>query len=164
MLPHFYLLSENLGQGQRNSMTVGPPAQERLSHRSPWKPHVREVRLLLRSPAPGVQPPLGSGWRCTSQPNVPLAECSAALKPPTPQQEVPEEKASRVLPRALWKTPPASAADMASEYFGLNRVCCVARSYETLNCPSAGWGLPGWGLRPLLGAGRGRRRTQALVA
>ena len=101
-------------------MTVGPPAQERLSHRSPWKPHVREVRLLLRSPAPGVQPPLGSGWRCTSQPNVPLAECSAALKPPTPQQEVPEEKASRVLPRALWKTPPASAADMASEYFGLN--------------------------------------------
>lgn len=101
-------------------MTVRPPAQERLSHRSRWKPHVREVRLLLRSPAPGVQPPLGSGWRCTSQPNVPFAECSAALKPPTPQQEVPEEKASRVLPRALWKTPPASAADMASEYFGLN--------------------------------------------
>ena len=76
--------------------------------------------MLLRSPAPGVQPPLGSGWRCIPQLNVPRAECSAALKPPTPQQEVPEEKESRVLPRALWKTPASSAADMASEYFGLN--------------------------------------------
>lgn len=50
----------------------------------------------------------------------PRPEGSAALQSPVPGlQEVPEENASRVLPRALRKTSPASAADMASDFQAL---------------------------------------------
>lgn len=70
------------------------------------------------SAAPGCSPRWGPAGGVHTPLKVPPAEGSAALKSSPPPREglaVPSENASRVLPRALWKTLPASAADMASE-------------------------------------------------
>ena len=72
------------------------------------------MRTLFWSPAPTGDPYGIRLEECAPRLKVPPAKGSAALKSSSPQ--VPAENASRVLPRALWKTPPTSAADMASEF------------------------------------------------
>lgn len=112
-------------------------------------------------PSPRVQPPLGSGWRRTSRPNVP-AKGSAALKPP------PSQAKGR---QYLRKTRPGSCPELCGKHlpppqptwqvFRLEGVHCVGGNGATPYRSTAAWCLPGWGLRPLLGAGRGRRARGA---
>lgn len=93
----------------------------------------------------GVRMEVSAGDR-----KVPLAEGSAALESPPPppsqamSQAVPAENASRVLPRALWKTSAASTADMASDWPCLDTFCGRRESDSPLSSPawSSFWDLP----------------------
>lgn len=97
------------GSSPRHSWLHGAPG----SPKSRWCGHNCGPQPLGAAPD-GVRLEV-----CTPGLKVPPAEGSAAQKSSPPPGEglaVPSENASRVLPRALWKTLPASAADMASEF------------------------------------------------
>lgn len=105
-----------------------------------------------RSPSPPpshppVQPPKRSGWR-RARPQTDGSPCGRfrslqVIPSPSDRPAVPERNASRVLPLARRKTPPASAADMASEFLPP-----VERSGWTPHGPTAGPVLPPLGAAP----------------
>lgn len=111
-----------------------------------------------RGPQPRVQALKGSGGRRAQAAQVPPAggrfRSPEVIPSPGAGRAVPEGNASRVLPRALWKTPLASAVDMASES-GLARGPCVGRRSASPRSPTVRPGLPRSARRPLLGAGWG---------
>lgn len=133
------------------------------SQQRPWKPETRFVPSLLRyqdprcslrrDPAGGTCTPTeGSPNRTFRSPEV--------LPSPGVRPAVPEAKASRVLSRALRKTSPASAADMASEFLALPEYTLwegTAGFYTTQPlgrvCPSRG-GVLGSGRAGLGRSGR----------
>lgn len=104
----------------RSRPAEAPAPGHPVSQQRPSKPRGRAVRPLLRFPSPRVQPPKRSGWRRAraQTDGSPDARFRSLEVIPSPGERpaVPEGNASRVLPRALRKTPPASAADMASEF------------------------------------------------
>lgn len=119
----------------------------------PTKPRTaREEQLLQRSAVPCATYE-GSGWKCAPETGRFRARKVLQLwSPPSrvkSQAVVPEENASRVLPRALWKTSAAPAADMASDWPCLGTFCGRRKRLYTTRLPRLEQFL-----EPALGSGR----------
>ena len=113
------LLHLLLSQGSQVKASGGPSARTPRLSTAPLEARGRAVRPLLRSPASGCSPRSGPAGGARAQTDgSPDARFRSLEVIPSPGERpaVPEGNASRVLPRALRKTPPASAADMASEF------------------------------------------------
>lgn len=144
-----------------------------FSPQRPWKPSEPAARHCGPRP-PGAAP---GGVRLEVRAHgrkVPPAKGSAALKSPPPPHTppppfpgeglgVPAENASRVLPWALWKTPPASSADMMSEFLA-SPECTVWEGETRLHTakrPGLAWLARGGALCSGRGGRAGRRGSAA---
>lgn len=98
----------------------------------------REEQLLQRSAVPCATHE-GYGWKCAPETGRFRARKVLHLWSPLSrvksQAVVPEENASRVLPRALWKTSAAPAADMASDWPCLGTFCGRRKRLYTTRQP-----------------------------